>query len=184
MDAAIRLNRKLILAAKLDDQVPRIKEYFDHEVKPRLDAYPDLLQWIGEVGEDERNDLMKNAMAMLHAATWPEPFGLTLIEAMACGCPVIAFRMGSIPELIVDGKTGFIVENVDQMVAAVKKIDAIDRAYCRKYSIKTFSARRMAEGYESMYKQVIAQHQAIKQKEEKLQHAASKRQKLLLGFGS
>jgi glycosyltransferase involved in cell wall biosynthesis len=179
IDAAIRLNRKMIIAAKLDDQVPSIKKYFDEEVKPRLEKYPDLLQWIGEVDEETRNELMKNATCFLHAVTWPEPFGLALIEAMACGCPVVAFNQGSIPEIIEDGKTGFIVEGVDGMVSAIKKIDQIDRAYCREYSINTFSARRMAQGYLEVYERVIAYK---KLKEEKLRHVA-KRQKLFLGFG-
>jgi glycosyltransferase involved in cell wall biosynthesis len=179
MDAAVRLGRKMILAAKLDAEVPAIKKYFDHYIKPRLKKYPQLLQWIGEVDEDTRNTLMKNAMALLHAVTWPEPFGLTLIEAMACGCPVVAFNQGSIPEIIIDGKTGYIVQNLDEMVAAIKKIDRIDRAYCREYSIQTFSAKRMAEGYVEVYERVMAYK---KLKEEKLRNVA-KRQKLFLGFG-
>ncbi|MBX4205053.1 MAG: glycosyltransferase family 4 protein [Candidatus Doudnabacteria bacterium] len=179
MDAAVRLNRKLVIAAKLDDQVQSIKKYFDDYIQPRLAVHPELLQWIGEVDEDTRNELMKNAMCLLHAVTWPEPFGLTLIEAMACGCPVVAFNQGSIPEVIDDGKTGFIVENLDEMVAAVKKIDRIDRAHAREYAIQTFSARRMAQGYLDVYERVIAYK---KLKEEKLRNVA-KRQKLFLGFG-
>jgi glycosyltransferase involved in cell wall biosynthesis len=180
MDAAIKLNRKLILAAKLDAEVPVIKKYFEKFIKPRLRAHPDLLQWIGEVDEPTRNILMMNAMALLHAVTWPEPFGLSLIEAMACGCPVVAFNNGSIPEIVVNGETGFVVNNVDEMVDAVKNIDKIDRLHCREYSINTFSAKRMAQGYVDYYEKVIAYK---KLKEEKLSHG-TKRQKLFLGFGT
>ena len=180
MDAAIRLKKKLIIAAKLDDQVPAIKKYFVEEIQPRLEKYPDLLQWIGEVDEVQRNELMKNAEALLHAVTWPEPFGLTLIEAMACGCPVIAFRNGSIPEVVQDGKTGYVVDDVNGMVAAIKKIDKIDRRYVREYSIHTFSAKRMARGYEAVYEKIL-EYNTVKQEQV---NAASKRQRLFLGLGS
>ncbi|HEX5429538.1 MAG TPA: glycosyltransferase family 4 protein [Patescibacteria group bacterium] len=185
-DTAVRLGKKLVIAAKLDDQVPHIREYFEKEIRPRFEARPDLLQWIGEVDEASRNELMKNALCLLHAVTWPEPFGLTLIESMACGCPVIAFNRGSIPEVIVDGKTGFVVENVDQMVRAVKKIAAIDRAYCRKYSIETFSATRMARGYEAIYKKVVDAKRRGQSRPQNQEESIndSKRQKLFLGFGS
>ena len=183
MDAAVRLQKKLIIAAKLDDQVPAIKSYFDEYIQPRLAAHPDLLHWIGEVDETERNELMKNAMALLHAVTWPEPFGLSLIEAMACGCPVIAFNQGSIPELVINGKTGFVVNNVDEMVEAIKNLHKIKRKNCRDHALKNFNSRKMAEGYVAIYEKAIAL-QKIKQKEEKYSDAAAKRQKLLLGFGS
>jgi glycosyltransferase involved in cell wall biosynthesis len=112
--------------------------------------------------------------------TWPEPFGLTLIEAMACGCPVVAMNNGSIPEIIQDGKTGFVVETVPQMMKAVKKIDRIVRAYCRKYSVNKFSAKRMAQSYEALYKKVLALNKVANLKE--LVHA--KRQELFFGFGA
>jgi glycosyltransferase involved in cell wall biosynthesis len=182
IDAAVKSNKKLIIAAKLDDQVPKIKAYFEEQIKPRLEAHPDLIQWIGEVDEVTRNELMTKAYCLLHAVTWPEPFGLTLIEAMACGCPVIAFNQGAIPEIVVDGKTGFVVENVAEMVAAIKKIRTIDRSYCREYSINNFSANRMAEGYVTLYEQVIAEKELAKAKKEIVD--AAKKQKLLLGFGS
>ena len=156
MDVAIRLGKKLIIAAKLDDQVPVIKEYFDAEIAPRLKKYPRLLRWIGEVDEQERNDLMKDALCLLHAVTWPEPFGLTMIEAMACGCPVVAFNLGSIPEVVQNGLTGFVVENVDGMIEAVKRIKTISRSTCRAYALGTFSATRMADGYEEVYNRILA----------------------------
>jgi glycosyltransferase involved in cell wall biosynthesis len=155
IDAAVKAGRKLILAAKLDDMVPHIKSYYDRYVKPRLKKYSSQVKWIGEVNESERNELMKNAQALLHPVTWPEPFGLTMIESMSCGCPVIAFNIGSIPEVVENGKTGFVVNNLNEMVSAIGKLDQIDRLYCRQYSLSNFSATRMAQGYENVYKQIL-----------------------------
>jgi glycosyltransferase involved in cell wall biosynthesis len=160
MDAAVRLNKKLVIAAKLDDSVPHLKRYYEEEIEPRLKAHPKLLSWIGEVDEAERNKLMTGALCLLHAVTWPEPFGLTLIEAMACGAPVVAFGLGAIPELVQNGVTGFVVENVEEMVEAVKRIGTIDRAACRAHALKNFSAKRMADGYEEVYRRAIAMKQS------------------------
>lgn len=183
MDAAIKLKKKLVIAAKLDEQIPEIKKYFDEEISPRLARYPELISWIGEVDEIVRNELMKNALAFLHAVTWPEPFGLTLIESMACGCPVVAFNIGSIPELVINGRTGFVVNSVSEMVAAVKKIGRIDRVFCRKYAIHKFSARRMAKGYVEVYQKAIAQNSLRLHKDE-ISDAKQKRQELFLGLGA
>ncbi len=156
IDTALRLGKKLIVAAKLDDQVASIKSYFDQEIAPRFKKHPRLVKWVGEVDEAARNELMKDALCLLHPVTWPEPFGLTMIEAMACGCPVVAFNLGSIPEVVQHGLTGFVVENVEQMVAAVKQIKSISRATCRAYALGTFSATRMADGYEEVFERVVA----------------------------
>lgn len=161
IDAAVRLNKKLIIAAKLDDSVPHLKQYYKKEIEPRLRKHPKLISWIGEVDEAERNELMAGAICLLHAVTWPEPFGLTLIEAMACGAPVVAFGLGAIPELVRDGVTGYIVENTDQMVEAVKRIDKINRATCRKHALENFSAKRMADGYEEVYRRAIAMKSTV-----------------------
>ncbi|HYE22457.1 MAG TPA: glycosyltransferase family 4 protein [Verrucomicrobiae bacterium] len=161
IDVAVKANKKLIIAAKLDDMVPHIREYFKREVEPRLKKHANLINWIGEVDEKERNELMKNSLCLLHPITWPEPFGLTLIESMACGAPVIAFAMGSIPEVIKHGKTGFVVKDVDGMLDALKNIDKIDRASCRRYALGRFSAQNMASGYEKVYKQVIEKRKIV-----------------------
>jgi glycosyltransferase involved in cell wall biosynthesis len=155
MDAAIALNKKLIIAAKLDESVPEIKKYFDDYIAPRLKAHPKLLSWIGEVNEKERNQLFRNALCLLHAVTWPEPFGLTLIEAGACGTPVVAFNRGAIPEIVEDGVTGFVVESVEEMVEAVRNIETIDRATCRARMLSRFSAKRMTDRYEAIYRKII-----------------------------
>lgn len=156
IDAAVRLKKKLIIAAKLDDKVPHIKEYFEKEIRPRLETHKRLVTWVGEVDEAERNKLMQGALCLLHAVTWPEPFGLTMIEAMACGTPVVAFNQGSIPEVVAHGKTGFVVMNVDEMVEAVRRVGEIDRAECRRHALSKFSAKRMADGYEEIYRKAIA----------------------------
>jgi glycosyltransferase involved in cell wall biosynthesis len=154
MDVARRINKKLVVAAKLDNQIPHIKRYYQRYIVPRRRKYAPLIEWIGEVDETQRNELMKNALCLLHPVTWPEPFGLTMIEAMACGCPVVAFNRGSIPEVIVQGKTGFIVEgkNPKKLAEIVVHLDIIDRAECRRYALETFSAKKMADGYEAVYR--------------------------------
>lgn len=154
IEVAKRLDLPLILAAKVDrvDQ-----EYFENEVKPHLS---DKIRWIGEVNEEERNKLMSKALCFLHPVTWREPFGLTLIESMACGCPVVAFGEGSIPEVIADGKTGFVVKTVNEMVAAVKNIHSINRLYTREYALKNFSNEKMTDGYEQLYESLIAENKA------------------------
>lgn len=148
--AAQHLQLPLIIAAKLDTvDMP----YFKAFVEPRLS---DTIQWIGEVDETERNKLMSKAMAFLHPITWREPFGLTLIEAMACGTPVIAMGLGSIPEIIADGQTGFVVDDLDEMEQAIMDIDQISRRACREHALQNFNAKRMTDGYEKVYEKVIA----------------------------
>ncbi|MGI5827779.1 MAG: glycosyltransferase family 4 protein [Patescibacteria group bacterium] len=150
VEVARRLNMRLIIAAKLDN--PKDRRYFKRYVKPYIS---DKIQWVGEVTEEERNKLYANALCLLHPVTWPEPFGLTLIEAMACGCPVIAFNQGSIPEIIQDRRTGYIVGNVDEMAARVKLISEISREECKNHARNNFNADRMVEAYESLYSTLL-----------------------------
>ena len=145
----------LIIAAKLD---PVDQEYFETEVQPHLS---DTIRWIGEVDEKERNHLMSRAYALVHAVTWPEPFGLTLIEAMACGAPVIAAPMGSIPEIVEHGRTGFVAATVEEMVEAVEKLPRISRVACRQHALTKFNAGRMTEHYERLYAWVIARRASM-----------------------
>lgn len=147
--AAQDLNMRLIIAAKLDKPD---HAYFKEYVEPYLTK---RIQWIGEVNEEERNELYRKAYAFLHPITWPEPFGLVLIEAMACGCPVIAMGKGSIPEIVQDGKTGFVVHEYEEMLDAIGQIDKIDRAHCRDYARTAFSASTMASAYEKVYAQLV-----------------------------
>lgn len=149
IDVARNLNLRLIIAAKLEAiDYPYYKQY----IRPHLS---ERIRWVGEVDEPKRNKLMSKALAFLHPVTWREPFGLTLIEAMACGAPVIAFNKGSIPEIVVDGKTGFVVDDTEGMLDAIQNVAKIDRATCREHVIKNFSAARMADGYETLYHQIL-----------------------------
>lgn len=161
IEVARRLDLPLIIAARVADVDV---EYFTAYIKPKL---TDKIIWIGEVNEQERNELMSKAMCFLHPVTWPEPFGLTMIESMACGAPVVAFNKGSIPEVVNDGYSGYVVENIEQMVDGVKKVidNAISRKNCREYALNTFSVQQMTDGYEAIYRKVLAR-KVIKTPEE------------------
>ncbi len=149
IEAAQHLDLPLIIAAKLD---PGDAPYFHEYVEPYLS---DRIRWIGEVDEKKRNLLMSRARCLLHPVTWREPFGLVLIEAMACGCPVIGFNKGAIPEVVRHGLTGYVVEDVEELCAAILNIEKIDRATCRSYALERFSAKRMADEYVHLYEQLI-----------------------------
>ncbi len=157
IEVAQQLDMRLIIAAKLE----KVDEpYFREEIEQNLS---DRIQWIGEVDERARNALMSKAKAFLHPVTWREPFGLTLIEAMACGCPVIAFDKGSIPEIIKNGVTGYVVSDIEGLIEATTSIGIIDRAITRDYARENFSARKMADGYEMMYEKMLSGEQHILQ---------------------
>ena len=140
---------ELVIAAKLDGQE---LDYFNRYIGARLRG---KTKWIGEVTDDEKNQLMANALCLLHPITWDEPFGLTLIESMACGTPVIAFRKGSIPEIIVNKKTGYVVKTTAEMIKAVKKIGEISRKDCRFHVEKNFNLKRMVDAYEDLYYKIV-----------------------------
>jgi glycosyltransferase involved in cell wall biosynthesis len=146
---AQELDKRLIIAAKLE-QID--KPYYKEYVEPFLS---NQIEWIGEVDEKTRNELMSKATCFLHPVTWREPFGLTLIEAMACGCPVVAFDKGSIPEIIKHTETGFVVPDLETMIDAVENIESIDRAACREHALSNFSDSKMADGYEKIYEEIL-----------------------------
>jgi glycosyltransferase involved in cell wall biosynthesis len=155
IERAIRIAQasgiKLKVAAKIDkaDQ-----EYFDREVAHLLKSGG--VEFIGEINDSQKPEFLSNARAVLFAIDWPEPFGLVMIEAMACGCPVIAFRRGSVPEVMKEGVSGFIVENVEEAIEACKKLDQIDRKKVRAYFDERFTSRRMAQDYVNVYENLIA----------------------------
>lgn len=149
--AAQDLDLPLIMAAKLDSID---LDYYRSYIEPKLSD--EGIRWIGEVGEDERNRLMSKALCVLHPATFREPFGLTLIESLACGAPVIGFNKGSVQEIIKNGKNGFIVEDTEEMIDAVEQIKTIDRSYCRSYALQHFSAQKMADEYENLYYKILS----------------------------
>ncbi len=150
IETAKRCGMKLKIAAKVDkvDQ-----EYFEQYIKPMLE-HP-LIDYVGELGEGENDEFLGNATALLFPIDWPEPFGLVMIEAMACGTPVIARRHGSVPEVIEEGVTGLIVESADEAVGAVKKVSSLSRKRCRQVFEERFSDTRMVKDYLDIYKRLI-----------------------------
>ncbi|GHA96881.1 glycosyltransferase family 4 protein [Modicisalibacter luteus] len=152
IEIALRTGTPIRIAAKpTDSQVD--EEYFNTKVRPLL-SHP-LVDFIGEIGEREKNDFLGNAKALLFPITWPEPFGLVMIEAMACGTPVIAFRQGSVPEVMQEGVSGFVVDDVEQAIAALDQLDNIDRRACRQYFEQRFSASTMARNYVHCYERLL-----------------------------
>ena len=139
----------LRIAAKVD-AVDR--EYFERHIRPLLD-HP-LVQYVGEIGDAEKSAFLGGARALLFPIDWPEPFGLVMIEALACGVPVIAFAGGSVGEVIEHGVTGFVVENVEEAVEAARRVDRIDRRACREAFDRRFSVRRMASQYVQIYRRL------------------------------
>lgn len=152
IDIAEQSGMPLLIAAKLDTSLPENVSYFQTRIKPRLS---ERIQWIGEVSETQRNQLMSRAYCLLHTINFAEPFGLTLIEAMACGCPVIAFDKGSIPEIIEHDKVGFVVSGTEEALDAIDRVPTIDRYYCRRYSLNRFSVKRMVDEYEVIYQAIL-----------------------------
>ena len=150
IEIAKRVGMPLRIAAKVD---VADREYFECEVRHLLND--PLVEFIGEIGEKEKGEFLKNARALLFPIDWPEPFGLVMIEAMACGTPVIAFSGGSVAEIIEDGLTGFVVDSIDEAVDAMQRIPSIDRKMCRKVFEQRFSAQRMCEDYLCTYERVI-----------------------------
>ena len=142
IEAAIQAEMPIRVAAKID-KVDR--EYFECKVKPLMD-HP-LVEYIGEIGEKDKQKFLGDAYALMFLIDWPEPFGLAMIEAMACGTPVIAFRRGSVPEVIDQGVTGFIVNSLDEAVEAIPQAGDLNRNVCRKIFEERFSAPRMAKDY-------------------------------------
>lgn len=128
-------------------------EYFEMQIKPLIDNKQ--IFYVGEQNFEQKNKLLKNAKVMLFPIDWPEPFGLVLIEAAACGTPVIAMRAGSVPEIIKNGKNGFVVDNIEQMSKAVSKIGKINRKECRRYTEEKFNIQKMIDEHIAMYKKVL-----------------------------
>jgi glycosyltransferase involved in cell wall biosynthesis len=151
VDQAIKIagkaGLKLKIAAKVDNAD---KEYYDTKIKPLIQGNPDV-EFIGEINDAQKPEFLSGAHALIFPIRWPEPFGLVMIEAMACGTPVIAFNCGSVPEVIDPGLSGFIVNDIDEAVAAVGKIHTLDRGRVRATFDRRWTSRRMAEDYVDLY---------------------------------
>jgi glycosyltransferase involved in cell wall biosynthesis len=155
IEIARRVGRPLKIAAKVD-RVDR--HYFNTKIKPLLGH--SLIEFVGEVTHREKEKLLGGACGLLFPIDWPEPFGLVMIEALACGTPVLAFRCGSVPEVLTDGVTGCIVDDVDHAVESVKKLVRLDRRRCRNEFEARFTARRMAHDYIRLYERLTAARSA------------------------
>ena len=155
LDRAIEIARAAGLPLKVAAKVDAVDvDYYEQKIKPLLQGNTDV-EFIGEISDSQKSEFLGNALALLMPIDWPEPFGLVMIEAMACGTPVIAWNRGSVPEIVEDGVTGFIVNDVPGAIAAVRKLAQIDRKAVRARFEQRFTSARMAEDYVDLYEDLI-----------------------------
>lgn len=153
---AISIAKKTGYCLKMAGRIQEVdREYYHSEISPYIDG--EQIQYFGEANHVQKNELMGNAVATLFPIQWREPFGLVMVESMVSGTPVIAMEMGSTPEIIVPGKTGFLCKSVEECIAAIEPAAQLSRSYCREYVENNFSAKQMTDGYEALYKQVLAE---------------------------
>jgi glycosyltransferase involved in cell wall biosynthesis len=155
IEIAKRAGRKLKIAAKIDDAD---RNYFEEKIKPLLKD--SAVEFIGEIADSEKSEFLGNALALLFPIDWPEPFGLVMIEALAAGTPVIAWRNGSVPEVISNGVSGMIVESVEAAVAAVENIGSFSREAVRQEFQARFTAARMSQDYVTVYQRLLSDQKA------------------------
>jgi glycosyltransferase involved in cell wall biosynthesis len=159
VDQAIAIARAARIPLRIAAKVDRAdREYFE-SIRPLLRG--PLVEFLGEIGDGAKDEFLGRAMALLFPIDWPEPFGLVMIEAMACGTPVIAYRRGSAPEVLDEGMTGFIVEGLDEAVRAVGRVSQLDRARCRRVFEERFSADTMAREYGTVYRRVLSSLRSV-----------------------
>lgn len=152
VQVALKAGVKLIMAAKINDWE---RDYVEKYITPYVDGKQII--YLGEVDHARKVDLLKNAKAIISPIQWSEPFGLVNVEAMACGTPVLTTPYGSIPEIIIDGKTGFLCKDVDEMAKKIKEVDTLSRAACREHAEENFSDERMAKQYLRLYRMLARQ---------------------------
>jgi glycosyltransferase involved in cell wall biosynthesis len=148
IEIARRAGRQLVMAGIIQDET-----YFQREIAPEIDGC--TVRYVGSVGPQERDSLLGHALALLHPINFAEPFGLAVVEAMACGTPTVACSRGSMPEIITHGETGFLVTSVDDAVHAVNRVGEISRRRCRDEAERRFSSERMVEQYLRLYSRVL-----------------------------
>jgi len=164
-DRAIRIAQKAGMKLKIAAKIDAVdRKYFESEIEPLLST-PGV-EFLGEINETEKNEFLGNAYAYIFPIDWPEPFGLSMIEAMACGTPTIAYPCGSVPEVIDEGVTGFIVNSEEEAVKALKRVEGLSRTHCRSRFERRFTACRMAKDYLSIY-------EALANEETRLQTVSS-----------
>ena len=158
VDRAIEIAKRVQIPLQIAAKVDRVdKKYFKTVIEPLL--HDSLVEVVGEIGDREKDEFLGNAYALLSPIDWPEPFGLVMIEAMACGTPVIAYRGGAVPEIIEEGQTGFIVEEVEDALEAARRIPKLSRKHCREVFEQRFTATRMANDYVRVYERLINRKQ-------------------------
>jgi glycosyltransferase involved in cell wall biosynthesis len=156
LDKAIAIAQRAGIELKIAAKIDRVdRPYFDAVIKPLLNSSG--IEFVGEIGHSEKSEFLGGALALLSPIQWPEPFGLVMIEAMACGTPVLAYPRGSVPELVEDGVSGFIVENERQASLAALNAPLLSRKRCREYFERRFSAARMAEDYVQVYERLLGE---------------------------
>jgi glycosyltransferase involved in cell wall biosynthesis len=153
IDIAERSGMRLYIGAKIDKAD---EPYFNESIKPLL--HLPMVEYIGEVDERQKRELLEHANALLFPIDWPEPFGLVMIEAFCCGTPVIAYRCGSVPEIMEEGVTGFVVTSQEEALRAAQAVTTLDRSKCRDSFERRFTAEHMANAYHRIYQTVIAEH--------------------------
>ncbi|MBW4477436.1 MAG: glycosyltransferase family 4 protein [Tolypothrix brevis GSE-NOS-MK-07-07A] len=151
IEVALKTGWRLKIAGKVD--VVDV-EYYEKEIKPHIDGKQ--IEYLGEANHEQKNALMGGAVATLFPITWREPFGLVMVESMAAGTPVIAMKLGSTKEVIDHGKTGFLCDNIEEFVSAIARVGELNRRVCREYVSKRFSLQAMTDGYEAVYRQLMA----------------------------
>jgi glycosyltransferase involved in cell wall biosynthesis len=153
IEIAIASNTPIKIAAKVDKAD---REYFAQKIQPLFD-HP-LVEFVGEIDEEQKQEFLGNAKALLFPIDWPEPFGLVMIEGMACGTPVIAWNNGSVPEIIDEGRSGYIVNSIEEAIDAAKKISALDRSLVRHCFEQRFTAKRMTKDYVAIYQKLVTKN--------------------------
>src|ERR1044071_1756906 len=155
--AAIQVAKKTGIPLKIAGEVqPMFRDYFDQQIKPHIDGR--FIEFVGEADFKTKNELLSNSMALLFPIDWEEPFGLIMIEAMACGTPVLAFPPGSVPEVVKDGVSGYICSSVDQMAKRVMELGKLNPAAVRKYAQDHFSVQKMASAYAALYSELAGEN--------------------------
>ncbi len=155
-DRAIEIAARSGMPLKIAAKVDRVDQaYWEEKIRPMIEEHPDI-EFLGEIGESDKADFLGRAVALLFPIDWPEPFGLVMIEAMACGTPVIAYRRGSVAEVIQDNVSGFVVDTIEDAVAAVRRVALLDRGRVRAEFERRFTAERMARDYLNIYQELLS----------------------------
>ena len=154
IEAIKQAGASLVLAGIIDKHVAESVNYFESQIKPHIDG--EQVKYVGPVNTRQKISLLSKAHGFLNPIQWEEPFGMVMIEAMAVGCPVISFARGAAPEIVSQGKTGFLVDTFEEMVECIPQLDELDRSAIREYVLENFSVKAMAEKYLRIYEQVIA----------------------------